>query len=176
MALWCLIPTERRAMGLLLGSTLQTVVWWYCWTFDTYRRRWHKFKYPSAWWASSTLLEVVCVPMSVTLSGFRRSLHGLLLWRSPLPQDPNILGMGRKSLFYIRRPSSKQIMLLGPSAFLWPPSHLVRRRFSSRRSMVWSNCFQNLSPTYRQNQIVEKTEQKRVHYQGQSCVLLKRLS
>ena len=175
MALWCLIPTERRAMGLLLGSTLRTAVWWYCWTFDTCRKLWHKSKYPSAWWASSTLLEVVCVPTSVTLSGFRRSLRGLLSWRSPLPQDPNTSGMGGRSLSYIRRPPSKRIMLLRPSASLRPPSHLVRRLFSSRRLMVWSSCFQNLFPTYRWDLLMEKVEQWRVHCQGWSYVPLKRL-
>ena len=151
-------PHWAKGHGAVIGVNSSDGCLMILWTFDTCRKLWHKSKYPSAWWASSTLLEVVCVPTSVTLSGFRRSLRGLLSWRSPLPQDPNTSGMGGRSLSYIRRPPSKRIMLLRPSAFLRPPSHLVRRLFSSRRLMVWSCSFRNLSPAYRQNQIVEKAE------------------
>ena len=145
---------------------LQTAVWWYCWIFGICRRLWHKSKRLFAWWASSTSLKSAYVPTIVILSGFRRSLRGLLSWRSPLPQGLNTLGTSRRSLSYIRRPSSRWIALLGPSTFLRPPFHLVRRYFSSKRLTACSNYFRNLSPTHRRNLLVEKAEQKRVRYQG----------
>ena len=161
------------AIGLSLESALWTVVWWYCWTFGICRKFWHKSRHPFSWWASSTLLELVCVPMTVTLNGFHKSLHVFRSWRSPLLQDPETLGMGRRSLSCTRHPSSRRIVLLRPSAFLWPLSHLVRLRFLSKRLTAWSSRFQNLSPAHRRNLLVKKAKKKRVHYQGQSHALLK---
>ena len=161
------------AIGLSLGSTLRTTIWWRCWTFDTCHKFWHKSGRLSVWWASSTLLKWVCVPTTVTLSGFWKSLHGFLLWRSPLPQDPNTLDMGGRSLSCTRHPLSKQIALLGSSTFLRLPFHLVRHNFSSKRLIVWSNCLQELSPAHWRNLLVEKAKQKRVHCWGWSYVLLR---
>ena len=175
MVPWCLIPTKQMTIGLSLGSTLRTVVWWHCWTFDTCCRFWHKSRHHSAWWASSTLLELACVPTTVTLSGFRRSLCGLLSWWNPLPQDPNTLDIGKRSLSCTRHHLSKRIALLRPSTFLWFPFRLVRHHFSSKRLMVWSNYLQELYLAHWQNLLVEKAKQKRVHCRGWSYVLLKRL-
>ena len=86
MAPWCLIPIERMAMGLSLGSTFRTAVWWYCWTFDTCRRLWHKLARSFAWWASNIPLKSACVLMIVPPSGFRKSPHDMTYSASSGPK------------------------------------------------------------------------------------------
>ena len=153
-------------MGLSLGSTLRTAVWWYCWTFDTCHRLWHKYGRPSAWWPNSILPALVCAPMTLTPNGFCKSLHVPLSWRSSLLQDPSTLSMGGRSLSCTRRLLLRRIALLVPSASLRPPFRLVRCHSLSMKLTVWFSFFQDLSPTLRSNLLVEKAEQKRVHYQG----------
>ena len=159
IAPWCLIPTEQTTMGLSLGSILRTTVWWYCWTFDTCHRLWHKSGHPSAWWPSN-ILSALSTP-----NGFRKSFRVPLSWRSLLLQDPSTLSIGERSLSCTRRPLLRRIVLLVPLASLWPPFCLVRRHSLSMKLTVWFSCFQDLSLTLRSNLLVEKAEQKRVHYQ-----------
>ena len=166
MSPWCLVPIEPMATGLSLGSVLLSTVWWRCWTLDIYCRFWHKSGRPSAWWPSNILSTLVCAPTTSTPNSFRKSLRVPLSWRSLLLQDPSTLSIGERSLSCTRRPLLRRIVLLVPLASLWPPFCLVRRHSLSMKLTVWFSCFQDLSLTLRSNLLVEKAEQKRVHYQG----------
>ena len=111
--------------------------------------------------------------MILTPNGFCKSLRVPLSWRNLPLQYLSTLDMDRRSLFYTGHLLSRRTSLPRPSAFLRPPSRLARCHSSSMKLTVWSNYFQNLSPTRRRNLSMEKAEQKRVHYHEWSYVLLK---
>ena len=69
-------------------------------------------------------------------------------WHRPLLRSLNTSCMGGRSLSCTRCPLLEQIMLLGPLTSSRLPYRLVMRRFLSRRLLVWSSCFQNLSPAH----------------------------
>ena len=113
--------------------------------------------------------------MILTPNGFHKFPRVPLSWRGLPLQHLSTSNMDGKSLFCTRHLLSRRTVLPRPSVFSQPPFCLARYHSSNTKLTVWSSYFQNLSPTHRQNLLVEKTKQKSVHYQGWSYFLLKRL-
>ena len=112
--------------------------------------------------------------MTLTPNGFHRFSRVPPSWRSLPLSYPSISNMDGRSLFCTGCLLSRWTLPLGPSAFLQPLFRLARPSSSSMKLTVRSSYCQSLFPVRCWNLLVEKDEQKRVHYQGWSYVLLKR--